>query len=53
MRARSLSRPRGHAAAVAVPAGARPGETIHVIAEAVDDAPRPLKSYRRVILTVR
>jgi hypothetical protein len=38
---------------VAVPADARPGETIHLIAEATDDAPAPLKAYRRVILTVR
>ena len=43
----------GTATTVAVPADARSGDTIHVIAEAVDDAPRPLKSYARVILTVR
>ena len=49
----AVTRTEAHAATVAVPAGARPGETIHVIAQAVDDAPRPLKSYRRVILTVR
>lgn len=43
----------GLATRVAVPVDARSGETIHIIAEAVDDAPRPLKAYRRVILTVR
>lgn len=43
----------GTATTVAVPADARSGDTIHVIAEAVDDAPQPLKSYARVILTVR
>lgn len=43
----------GDRAEIAVPADARPGDTVHVIAEAVDDAPRPLKAYQRVILTVR
>lgn len=43
----------GTAMSVAVPADARSGDTIHVLAEAVDDAPRPLKSYARVILSVR
>jgi hypothetical protein len=38
---------------IVVPADARPGETIHVIAEATDDAPTPLKAWQRVILTVR
>lgn len=38
---------------VAVPADAEPGQTIHVIAEATDDAAMPLTTYRRVILTVR
>ncbi|KAF2414908.1 hypothetical protein B1729_02255 [Microbacterium sp. B35-04] len=38
---------------VYVPAGANPGDTIHVIAEASDDAAGyPLKSYQRVIVTV-
>ncbi|WP_106815133.1 DUF1593 domain-containing protein [Microbacterium timonense] len=43
----------GPNAEVAVPADAGPGDTIHVIAEAVDDAPLPLKAYQRVIITVR
>jgi hypothetical protein len=43
----------GTTTTVAVPADGRSGDTIHVIAEAVDDAPRPLKAYARVILTVR
>ncbi len=38
---------------VAVPADAQPGDTIHVIVEACDDAALPLKTYRRVVLTVR
>jgi hypothetical protein len=44
---------RGTIAEVSIPADARPGDTIHVIAEAVDDAPAPLKAFQRVILTVR
>ncbi|WP_194410433.1 DUF1593 domain-containing protein [Microbacterium cremeum] len=44
---------RGTDAVVSVPADAPAGATIHIIAEAVDDAPAPLKSYQRVILTVR
>lgn len=43
----------GLRAVVSVPPGARPGDTIHVIAEAVDDAPAPLKAYQRIVLTVR
>lgn len=42
----------GERTTVAVPLHARPGETIHVVCEASDDAERPLKAYRRVILTV-
>ena len=36
-----------------VPPDARPGDTFHIIAEATDDAPQPMKAYRRVIVTVR
>jgi|GEM_PF-54607 len=36
-----------------VPSDARPGDTFHIIAEATDDAPLPMKAYRRVIVTVR
>jgi hypothetical protein len=42
----------GPATRVTVPPHARPGDTVHVLAEAVDDAAAPLKTYRRVILTV-
>jgi hypothetical protein len=42
----------GPATRVTVPPDARPGDTVHVLAVAVDDAPAPLKTYRRVILTV-
>ena len=49
----SLSAEYGTSTTVRVPDGAQPGGTIHVIAEAQDDADRPLKAYRRVILTVR
>lgn len=39
-------------AVVRVSLDATPGETVHVIVEAIDDAPHPMKAYRRVILTV-
>ncbi|MDE0546616.1 nucleoside hydrolase-like domain-containing protein [Microbacterium sp. C7(2022)] len=42
----------GEVARVQVPESARPGDTIHIVVEATDDAERPLKTYRRVILTV-
>jgi hypothetical protein len=48
-----LSAAEGLSTTVAVPADVKPGETIHVIAVAVDHAAQPLKSYRRVILTAR
>ncbi|QKJ20626.1 DUF1593 domain-containing protein [Microbacterium hominis] len=43
----------GAEAVVRVPDDARPGDSIHLIVEARDAAPRPLTSYGRVILTVR
>lgn len=49
----SLSTETGATTTVRVPADASPGGTIHVVCEAEDDAERPLKAYRRVILTVR
>jgi hypothetical protein len=36
-----------------VPADARPGDTIHLIAEVTDDGKPPLTRYARVIVTVR
>lgn len=49
----SLSSAEGDATTVRVPADARAGDTIHVIAEAQDDDPRhPLTAYQRIILTV-
>ncbi len=48
-----LGTAQGLQTTLTVPADAAPGDTIHVIAEARDDAPRSLKTYRRVILTVR
>jgi hypothetical protein len=42
----------GPATRVTVPPDARLCDTVHVLAVAVDDAPAPLKTYRRVILTV-
>jgi hypothetical protein len=48
-----LEAAEGSTTVVRVPADARPGDTIHVIAEASDDAAEhPLKAYQRVILTV-
>jgi hypothetical protein len=43
---------RGLASAV-IPADARPGDTIHLIAEVTDDGKPPLTRYARVIVTVR
>lgn len=43
----------GLRAVVRVPEDARPGQTIHVLAEATDDAPAPLKAWQRVVVTVR
>jgi hypothetical protein len=40
------------AAMIHVPDDAVPGETVHVLVEAEDDASRPLKAYRRVIVDV-
>jgi hypothetical protein len=43
---------KGLASAV-IPADARPGETIHFIAEVTDDGKPPLTRYARVIVTMR
>ncbi|MFK4807282.1 MULTISPECIES: DUF1593 domain-containing protein [unclassified Microbacterium] len=49
----ALAADEGSTTVVRVPADARPGDTIHVIAEASDDAAEyPVKAYQRVILTV-
>ena len=40
-------------ASVVIPADAKPGETIHFIAEVTDDGKPPLTRYARVIVTVR
>ncbi len=40
-------------ASFAVPADAKPGDTIHLIAEVTDDGKPPLTRYARVIVTVR
>lgn len=40
-------------ASVRIPAGAKEGETIHVIAQVTDSGKPPLTRYARVILTVR
>lgn len=46
-------RPIGPTAVVVeLPAGARSGQTVHVIAEATDDGTPPLTRYQRVIITV-
>ncbi len=42
----------GAEATLAVPSDAAAGQTIHVILEATDSAPIPLKRYARVIVTV-
>ena len=40
-------------ASLVIPADAKPGETIHLIAEVTDDGKPPLTRYARVIVTVR
>ena len=40
-------------ASVQVPADAKAGETIHLIAEVTDSGKPPLTRYARVILTVK
>lgn len=37
---------------ITIPHDAAPGETVHIILEVHDDADMPLKTYRRVIITV-
>ena len=49
----ALGADEGPVTSVRIPAHARTGDTIHVIAEATDASPRPLKAWARVILTVR
>jgi hypothetical protein len=41
------------AAAVTVPADAKPGDTIHLIAQVTDGGKPPLTRYARVIITVK
>jgi hypothetical protein len=40
-------------ASIVIPADAKPGDTIHIIAEVTDDGKPPLTRYARVIVTVR
>ena len=40
-------------ASVVIPTDAKPGDTIHFIAEVTDDGKPPLTRYARVIVTVR
>jgi len=40
-------------ASVVIPSDAKPGDTIHLIAEVTDDGKPPLTRYARVIVTVR
>ncbi|MFE5407600.1 nucleoside hydrolase-like domain-containing protein [Microbacterium sp. NPDC056569] len=42
----------GDSTAVVVPLEAQPGDTIHIVVEARDDARFPLVAYQRVIITV-
>jgi hypothetical protein len=49
----TLTAEDGPSTTLRVPADAASGDTIHVIAEAQDNAEHPMKAYRRVILTVR
>jgi hypothetical protein len=48
-----LSPATGSSARLAVPTDAKPGETIHVVAEATDDGAPMLTRYERFVVTVR
>jgi hypothetical protein len=48
----ALSDPDALVTSIAVPADARPGETIHLVLEATDDGAPPLTRYQRVVVTV-
>jgi hypothetical protein len=48
----ALASPAGLAAVLQVPADARPGDTIHLLAEATDDGTPALTRYARVIVRV-
>ena len=48
----SIARPNSASSTVDVPADALPGETIHLVFQATDDAPLPLTRYQRIIVTV-
>jgi hypothetical protein len=47
-----LDHPEGEATGFRIPADARPGDTIDVIAEATDDGSPPLTRYERVVVRV-
>jgi hypothetical protein len=49
----TIASPTSASTTVVVPANAAPGQTIHLILEASDNAPLPLTRYQRVIITVK
>ena len=48
----TVENPASASTTVVVPEDAEPGQTIHMILEATDNAPLPLTRYQRVIITV-
>jgi hypothetical protein len=49
----TLDTTEGPATTFRIPADAKPGDTIHVIAEANDDGKLPLTRYARAVVTVK
>ena len=47
-----ISRPDSALTTVVVPVDAKPGQTIHMVFEATDNAALPLTRYKRVIITI-
>lgn len=48
----SITIPNSASSTIEIPADVQPGQTIHLILQATDDAPLPLSRYQRVIVTI-
>jgi hypothetical protein len=49
----TLDRTDGASTSLRIPADAKAGDTIHIVAEATDDGKLPLTHYARAVVTVR
>ena len=49
----TLDAAEGPTASFHIPADAKPGDTIHIVAEATDDGKLPLTRYARAVVTVK